>query len=245
VALDGNVAGATAPTDEDLSAAPERNVFRVVATIAVMVVIAALLLNWMLYTRVPPAVSEDEALRFAERYDPASLPELDKPALDTLTPHVLSYETVARHAIPGHGSRAAEAIYATLNINLEVQVAMNTYVRSEGFESAVRAQQRVDEQMTPYSVEVETFMLNDTTPARSGYLEDRSAWAVGWVYENYAILAKTTFKNTPPAQKRQFLRNVGTPVVTETDKYQRTGKSGLDRARPQTAPEPTESKADE
>jgi len=165
--------------------------------------------------------------------------ELDKPPIELLPESVIAYETLARHGVPGRTRVAAEALYATLNMELDVQVPVSLYARVEGFATTAEARTRLESLMAPQTVRAEDLMVNGVTPAKSGFTADESAWYVAWVRGAYLVYVKSSFKDLAPFEKRDFLRNVARPVIEAIDVFQRTGRQGIQRSNGAGAPTAT------
>lgn len=147
-------------------------------------------------------------------------------AADRLPLDIISYETIVRHEVPGRGNQAGEAIYATLNMNIEIQRPISVYALVEEFSSSDEAERALAERMTEYATRAETIQVGGRI-ADSGYRADEGAWAVGWVDGSSYTFVKTAFKDLVPVQKKDFLRSIGRPAVEAIEVYQRTGKQGI------------------
>ena len=202
-----------------------RRSFRVLSIVAPLSIVLAIGLNWLWAPDARQALPGPAIGRAAV---PGAVEvKLEKPAVDLIPSRVLTYEVITHQPIPGYGKTAGEAVYKTLNMNLEAQVAMVIYVRVEGFNSAAEAKGRVDELMKPYSANFKKTTINKATPAVEGEAPNGSVWAVGWVRGNYATLIKSSFAEWTPPDRVDLIRNVGTPVVDATDVFQRTGREGV------------------
>ena len=207
----------------------ERRVFRILLLIAIAAVCVAGAINWV-WSPAKETLVEAKSMGGGVLYEPEPL-HLDKPALLMLPEVILSYETMARHSIPGQGNQAAEAIYMTLNMTVETQLPTNMYARVEGYASPDEAKRRADELAGGYPLERETFMINKVTPISMGYSPDRGSYAAIWSSGPYLTLVKASFSDpvSIPKQKQNFLRSLVKPVVEAVERYQRTGKQGVDQ----------------
>jgi hypothetical protein len=214
----------------------ERTVFRVIATLATAAVILAVVSN-VLWSPAGARIRGGGLPASAGGPEVAPVEvKLEKPAISLLPAQILAHETLAHHPVPGQGDISGEAIYATLNMNLEAMVPVGVYARAEGFASDEDARQRLNEIMAPYQTRAESLLASGVTPVEAGFSEDLGAYVVGWTRGPYAIFVKTHFKDKIPADKRDFLRNQSKPVVDAIDLFQRTGQEGL-----QLGKSPTES----
>lgn len=199
---------------------------RVLVLVTALTAVVAVLANWL----VLRSRSEQFAVRPVEKpittYQPGLDFALEKSALDLLPGQVIAYETVARHPVPGRGEQAAEALYVTLNMDVEIQVPIALYARAEAFASSAEAQSALQERMSPYSLRPERMQFGSKI-AQTGYSDDEGTWAVGWSEGQYYTFVKSQFKDKIPVEKRDFLRNLGRPLVAGIEKYQRTGEQGL------------------
>jgi hypothetical protein len=203
-----------------------RRVARTLGIAAVLCLLLAIAVNWIWSPRGAFQAAAASA-RLGVLATETATPALPKPSLGMLPASVLAYETIARHPVPGQGDRAAEAIYVTLNMEVDVQVPMSVYARVDGFGTDAEARAHVAEVMRGYPVRQESTKVGPTTIARSGYRADEGAWMVAWARGRYSVTVKSGFKDKVPVDKRQFLRSLGMPVVQAVETFQRTGKQGL------------------
>ncbi|MBA4370404.1 MAG: hypothetical protein C0418_02360 [Coriobacteriaceae bacterium] len=208
------------------AALPERRVAVVLGTLALVALVVAVALNVLLGDVVRPgagALAGDGALigTGTVSFD------VPTPPVEMLPANVIGYETITRQGVPGEQEVAAEAMYVTLSMETEIQVPIGSYARAQAFPSALEAQAEVDRVMAGFPLRAEDLVLNGVTPAVAGYAPDEGAWTVAWTRGTYAIYVKTLFRDKIPAQKKDFLRRIGTTVVEAVDTYQRTGKQGL------------------
>lgn len=214
-------------TSHHRSRRPERTVFRSIATLASLAVILAVTVN-VLWSPAGARLRGAGMTAVVEPSDETPVAvRLEKPAISLLPAQILAHETLAHHPVPGQGDLSGEAIYATLNMNLEAVVPIGVYARAEGLASEVAAQERLDEILLPYQTQPETRLAGGVTPVRAGYSRDLGAYVVGWTRGPYAIFVKTHFKDKIPAEKRDLLPNQSRPVVEAIDLFQRTGQEGL------------------
>jgi hypothetical protein len=207
---------------------PARRSFRLLAVAAPLAIVLAVLVNWYW---VPDA---HEALPGPALTTPGipGIPEpveLEKAAVEMLPERVLQYETITRQAIPGYENRAGEAVYKTLNMNTEAQIAIVVYARAEGFASAAEAKARLDEFMTPYSANRSQIVVNGVTPATMGEAPDGGAYSVGWARGNYATLVKSSFAEWTPVDQVGLIKRQGDQIVDAVDVFQRTGREGVSK----------------
>lgn len=137
------------------------------------------------------------------------------------------FETIARQAVPGRGGHAVEALYVTLNMNLEAQVPIAVYVRAEGYGSDALASQRAGEAMKSFTSSASKVRIGKLGVGKAGYTPDRGAYGVAWTRGNYMFFVKSAFRDKVPAEKREFLIGQARPVVNAIDAYQRTGKRSM------------------
>ncbi|HEY3318403.1 MAG TPA: hypothetical protein VGK50_08280 [Coriobacteriia bacterium] len=224
-------AGAAAPgvSRQDASSVrqriPERRLLQVLVPVMVATVLAALFVNWRLG---PPLLNLAPAQRLtlATQYEPQLYQPTKKP-LQQLPDQILTYETMARQGVPGQTDRAAEALYNTLNVNLEMQVSISVYARAEFFPAESDAKVKQAQIMAGFPVKATTILVGGVRPAREGFNADQSAYAVTWINGGYLTFIKAGFKDHPPEEKRDFLHNLAAPVLAAVDMYQRTGKEGI------------------
>jgi hypothetical protein len=233
----GTAPSAPASAADDASNYRWRQMSRMVGAAALLLVALAVLVNWLALGGHLAGVvtAEREVEGAATRYEPSAVPAEAPPGkapLEMLPTVVISYETMAHQSVAGQSDRAAEAIYNSLNMDLELATPMSTYSRVEAMGSQEAAQVRVQELLGEYPVGRRNIVVNGVTPAGEGMSQDRSAYAVGWAYEGYAVFVKTSFRQTPPVRRQyEFLSGVGNPVVEAVELYQRTGQQGLQSGR--------------
>jgi hypothetical protein len=203
-----------------------RRVVRVLSAVVLLLLLVAVGLNWL--------ALRNKAYQFAWKPTPTVsteyVPSLDfepkQSAVEMLPGDVIAFETIARHEVPGAGPRAAEAVYATLNMNVEIVCPISLYARVELFNSSADAASALESRMTSFPLRPEQLQVG-THVAQAAYSADEGAWAVGWLEGQSYTFVKAAFKNTIPADKRDFLRDLGRPLTQEIEKYQRTGEEGL------------------
>lgn len=203
-----------------------RRIVRWLTVSTVVALTAAVLLNWF----VLRGRSEQFAVRPVERpvttYQPNLDFDEDESAIKMLPSTIIAFETIAHHPVPGRGNQAAEALYVTLNMNLEIQRPIALYARAEGFASTAEAEAELKKRMAPYTVRPENRKIGAKI-ATTAYSADEGTWAVGWIEGPYYTFIKAEFKDKIPAQKRDFLRTLGVPLAEGVEKFQRTGEQGL------------------
>lgn len=202
-----------------------KSLVRSTAVFAATALTIAVLVNWVFGPAEPMLL--EAAVPASELRRPAEL-ELDKPAIALLPKDIVSYETIAVHAVPGQGNRAAEAIYATLNMNLDVMVPISIYARVDGYETSDSARRKADELLTRFPKKRSSLVLgNGQAVAETGYTENEGAWVAVWTIDSYTVYVKSAFKDKIPVEKRKFLENLAKPVIEAVYKFQRTGKQGI------------------
>jgi hypothetical protein len=201
-----------------------RAVARSLAILAVLAVVAAVLLNW----RAMGSLRVASSARSGTGAGGFSAEELPKPPLDMLPSTVLSYETIARQPVPGTGGVDAEAIYVTLNMDIEIQVPIVIYARVSGKPAPEEAQRVLEDTMASYPLRRGELALGHGVVATAGLSRDESAWMAGWTEGQYVILVKSTYRDKAPFEKRDFLTNLGKPVAEAVARYVKTGTQGIE-----------------
>jgi hypothetical protein len=131
--------------------------------------------------------------------------------------------------VPGQGKRAAEGIYITLNMDIEISVPIVTYARVEAYPSDAEADRALQTRYEKYPLKRDNRVIKGgPTIAQTGYSEDEGKWFAGWTVGSYMVWTQTSFQRKIPYTKKKFLENVGTPVIQGIDTFQRTGKEGLE-----------------
>jgi hypothetical protein len=209
-------------------AIPERRIFRVLALLAFLLVVLAVLVNWMWG---PEAGGEDtlSAPDGAEAGTSVSPVDLDKPPLDLLPDRIIGYETITRQDVPGSDQTVAEAIYATLSMDIEIQRPITVYVRVEGYADASTAAARKTEVMSAYTTNPASMQLGGAAIADTGYTADEGSFMVAWSTGQHLVLVKAMFREQIPADRRDFLERQARPVAEAIEKFQRTGEQGITR----------------
>jgi hypothetical protein len=150
---------------------------------------------------------------------------LPRDAVSLLPSSVLGYETMARQPVPGSGGTAAEAVFATLSMSLELSAPIGVYARTEATASSDDASRRASEIIAGFPSQAKRFVIpGGLTAADSGYSRDRGSWVVVWTRGPYVIEVKAFFKDTIPANPKDFLSLQGEPVIEAIDRFLRTGK---------------------
>ena len=195
----------------------ERRVFRVLLVLAGLSLLLAVVSNWLwvpwewgsgsLRVKLPALGSN------------VPVPGIRTP-VRTLPERVLSYETIARQAAPGREGHAVEALYVTMDMNIEAQVSIAVYARAESFMSDAEALKRANEMLGPYSAKPAIVGLGaGNARGRSGYSPTLSAYCVAWVKNATVFFVKSTFRDRAPVQKRDFLRQQANPVIKAIVEY--------------------------
>lgn len=150
-----------------------------------------------------------------------------KTAVNELPESVLMFETITRQVVPGSGGRAVEAVYVTLNMDIEAQVPIAVYARAQKFDSPAQAGQQAQNMMAPYNTGVTSVPVGIGTAARAGYSPDRGSFVITWIRGSEVFFVKSTFRDKIPAQKRKFLEAQGFPVFNAINAYISSGKRSL------------------
>lgn len=199
------------------------------ATIAVVAIALAVIVNWLWAPSADAARQPGGAAGVESSSTAAPAFEPETPALEFIPERILQFETISHHGVPGTGNQAAEAVYKTLNMNIEAQIEIVTYARVEAFASPMEAQARLDKLMAPYSMNRAQLMLSGVTPATSGEKADGSAYAVGWIKGDYATIVKASFAEWTPKNRVDLLSDQADKIVDAVDVYQRTGRQGVSK----------------
>ena len=221
----------------------ERRVFRMLALLALVAVCFAVVLN---YVFAPERVAQRQVgavgTGVATQYQPEVL-HLPQPAMELIPEVILAYETMTRQGIPGQVEQAAEAIYATLSMDVEMQLPTNVYMRVEGFATEEEAKQRVAVLMEPYTYLAGNGAANDITVTRVGFNPTDGAYAQSWTRGQYTVFIKASYLDKPPvfgengetvspqAKTVKLLVTQSQIVTNAVDTYQRTGQQGISGGR--------------
>lgn len=221
-----------ASASEDTTLARGRWIAVALGAAAIVALSVAIVLNglwvmqWGPRTRTFAEAAGGRSLQ--ARYEPSAMPAMGTPALNMLSPTVIQYETMARHNVPGKGASQAEAIYASLNMDMAGSVPVSIYARAEGFPSPDQARERLAEFAKQYPAKARQATISELTPAYEAYSADETVYVLGWVKDSYFVYVKSTFLRTPPVEKKTYLLDAARPIATACDIYQRTGKSGIE-----------------
>lgn len=209
---------------------PERTAARVLGITAALAFAVAVAANMFFATGGTGELPQPAPLApQGEVPAPASLGKTKSP-LTMIPKRILTYETTARHTIPGREKTAAEAMYVTLDMDLEAQISLVVYVRVEAFATADAAARQAEENAGAYPLQAKSLTLNGQTKARSGFAKDSSSLATTWSYARYSTLVKASYRDGVPAlvkNRQRFLRRLGEPVAKAVEIYQRTGREFL------------------
>jgi len=218
------------PREADSTTRPDvthrlRRVVQALSALVALLLVLAVVLNWLVLRTKSYQFAWRPTPAVATEYQPSLSFDPETSAVDMLPSSVIAYETIARHPVPGAGDRAAEALYATLNMNLEIMRPISLYARVELFNTAAEAASALEDQLAPYKVRASQVQIGSKV-ASTGYSDDEGTWAVGWAEGQSYTFVKASFKDVIPAQKRTFLHDLGRPLAEGIDKYQRTGEQG-------------------
>lgn len=220
----------TEPTVPPADAA--RKASRILGVLASLSLVIAVAVNILIVPDARQALPGPALEKAAVPGVPGDLQEakFEKPAVEFLPSRILQFETIARQPIPGRGDGAGEAVYKTLNMNLEAQISVVIYARTEEFTSAAQAKARFDEMMKPYSTNTKQAMVEGVTPATVAESADGGALVTGWVRGNTATMVKASFAAwTPPGRRIDLLQKQHDQVVSAVDVFQRTGREGVSK----------------
>ncbi|MDP2181286.1 MAG: hypothetical protein Q8K99_01785 [Actinomycetota bacterium] len=204
----------------------DRRVLRWLGVAVLLALAVAVLVNWYALRDRPGQFAANPTRQVAVSDGLALNFDVDAAAVDLLPSSIISYETITRQPVPGRGNQAAEAIYVTLNMDIEIQVPISVYARVETYPSSAEAQSKLDERMAEFTVRPETLLVGVKT-VEAGFRADEGAWAAGWTTGSSYVFVRSAFKDKIPATKRDFLHNLGLPAVEGIEKFQRTGEQGL------------------
>ncbi|HET6351068.1 MAG TPA: hypothetical protein VFG89_02910 [Coriobacteriia bacterium] len=208
-----------------------KRIYRVLSILAPLSIAVALAVNWV------SAPDAREVLPSPAGVGNAGVPgieeiKLEKPAIQLLPERIIGYEAISHQAIPGWGKRAAEAVYKTLSMNVEAQIAIVTYGRVEGYASQAEAQARLVQFMTPYTTNVKKKPVGSgRTVATYGESPDRGTRIAGWVRGKYVTIVKSSFQDYIPKREVAFTyRNFqNDQVIDGMIVYQETGREGINK----------------
>jgi len=223
----------------ELRTVPERRWFTVLGVLALFAVALAIALSWTGAARLLRLGGGPAGTGTGGAYLPPALPvALEKPPMQMLPGEILGFEAIAVQAVPGQAKTAAEGVYATTDMRLNMVIATGGYARVEGFGSADEAQKRAGEILVAYPAKQHDVLMNKVTPARIGYTKDEGAWAAVWISGPYVVYVKSFFQDHVPAEKRDFLDVQGTQIASAVDVYQRKGLQGAAAQKWMVAPAP-------
>lgn len=203
-----------------------RRAFRVVMPLAVLAVLLAVAVNWVFVPGAGQALpSPDLGIRppVPGAVTPA---EPARPALDLVPKRILQFEPITVQAIPGMEDYAAEAVYKTLEMNIEAQIPTVVYARVEVYGSADEARSRLAEFMAPYTSGAGQTLIGTAT-AQYGWAPDKSSYARGWVRDTYMTFVKASFSEFTPAHSFEIIERQGIMVSEAVESFQRTGLQGV------------------
>lgn len=198
--------------------------FRAMLVAAAVALIAAVIVNW----RAVPWDWGSGRLRVSARAPRGNVPPPGvKTEVGQLPDSIPGFETITRQPIPGLEGHAIEALYVSLDMNLEVIAPIATYVRAETYQSDALARQRAAEVMKPFRVGASAVRVGKTMVGKAGYVADRGAYAITWTKDRHVFFVKSAFRDKIPVEKRDFLAGQARPVANGIDAYHRTGARGI------------------
>lgn len=142
---------------------------------------------------------------------------------------ILTFATESVQDIPGSDSVGQEALYRSLDMEIEIQRPVAIYARVERLSSSAAARERAGQLVSTYPADAGDLLLNELTVARTGRSSDGGAYVIGWTWDNHAVFVKATFSDVPPATENDFLERLAVPVAEAIDVFQRTGRQGVTR----------------
>lgn len=225
-APDGFVPPGDVGADERRAALAHKT-FRVLLIATTIAILVAIALNWWLVGGIGDALPGHRLESTSGIPEPETI-ALDKSALEMLPERVLQFETITRQPIPGAEDRSAEAVYRTLNMNLEAQIGIVVYARVEAFASSGEASARQDELMADYTLQQTQRQLGSQIVA-SGFTEDKQAYAQSWSEGQYVTFVKSSFDEWIPAIEKELTVPQGDKIADAVEVYQRTGREGVSK----------------
>jgi len=216
--------------DEDLRV-PERSWATVLGVLAASVLALSLILNWMLApTILGRGVNPREmgAFNTAKVAAPGTTVSINLPKTPSklLPDQIIAYEVIDNHPVPGSARTAAEALYKTLNMNLELSAPVSIYARVEGFGSNDEAQRAMQTVLARFTRDTGSTVLGPT-PAKTGYTSDRGAFVTAWTNGQYMTYVKAQYQqHVPPGPMPHYLDSQAFAVANAVEVYQRTGQQG-------------------
>ncbi len=202
-------------------------VFRILAYATLVALLVSILVNWWFVRGIGEPLPSAATTTASGVPDPGEI-TLTKPAVDLLPDRILQFETITRQAIPGFGDRGAEAVYKTLNMNLEARIEIIVYARVEGLASPSAAQARQAELMAAYTREPSQGQLGAMTVSR-GFTSDKGAYATSWTDGQYVTFIKSAYAEWIPAIEKDLTVDQGFKVADAVEVYQRTGREGVSK----------------
>ncbi|RJQ54654.1 MAG: hypothetical protein C4521_03925 [Actinobacteria bacterium] len=194
----------------------EKRLFKVLFLMALLSIAAATAVNW---SAGPLEISLGGSTKIAVPGRAGVPPPFIAPSVKDLPPSIPGFEAIGQHIVPGSKGRSVEAIYVTLNMNLEAQVPTTIYTRVDGFSSAAEASDGVAKAMETFKHRRETYVLPGGKRAMAGYTRDESAYAISWSVGAKVFLVKAMFRDVAPTQKKTFLSSQARPVAKAIHKY--------------------------
>lgn len=201
--------------------------FRVLGYATLVALLISILVNWWFVRGIGEPLPSAATSTASGVPDPGEV-SLAKPAVELLPDRILQYETITLQAIPGYGATGAEAVYKTLNMNLEARIEIVVYARVEGHPSSSAAQERQKELMAAYTLEPSQAQLGAMTVTR-GFTSDKSAYATSWTDGQYVTFVKSSYAEWIPAIEKDLIVDPGFRIADAVEVFQRTGREGVSK----------------
>ena len=223
-ASDNITVGAEPTAVPSPSTVPEQRMSTIFWTVALIVLVAAVVL-----ALIPQACSLGEGQWLTEKPIPgalAFLDDLERQPIDSLPRDVFGYETLALQEVP-NTPQAAEALYASWNMQIASHTPVRTYARVEAFPSSSAASARLSELMEQYPSSRRTLLLGGVTPAEAGFTPSTDAGISAWTRGQFVVSVRAFFDSPVPHNAEAILEDVGLYVAMAVEHFQRTGEQGV------------------
>lgn len=221
------LAPAETPQTRDRELNTAHRTFRILGYATLVALLVSILVNWWFVRGVGEPLPSAATSAASGVPDPGEI-SLTKPALELLPDRILQFETITRQAIPGYGPAGAEAVYKTLNMNLEARIEIIVYARVEGHASSSAAQERQNELMASYTLEPSQAQLGGMTVTR-GFTSDKGAFATSWTDGQYVTFVKSSYAEWIPAVEKDLIVDPGFKISDAVEVFQRTGREGVSK----------------